>query len=360
MSEIKQTVRFFGRIFEDIDLNANFFNWTCSGFEFAFFGTCLEAELIAFESNFEMLAPKPMWPWVAVFLDDEEEPVSRFIVSKEKDWYTLFKSDVTENHRIKVVKLTENNMGKLGITKMKVKGEVSSPKIKALTCKLEFIGDSITCGYGNEAEHRDDLFEPKEENGWVSYGALVARQMNAEYRSVSMSGISVSHGSWEEKPYRMPSMDEIYEYADRLYEERRGRNSHFKKWDFSSYATDFIIVNLGTNDVNAIKLAKDKKAEEQLFEQKYINFLKKIREMNGSKAIIYCTLGPLDYYLYDNIKRSVDSYQQQSNDIRIHCFKYGGVLQPEEGYGAVGHPSTKTHLRMSKELSAELHKWLEI
>jgi hypothetical protein len=90
-----------------------------------------------------------------------------------------------------------------------------------------------------------------------------------------------------------------------------------------------------------------------------MRFLKNVRRLNGSETIICCTLGPLDYYLYDNICRAVDCYKQQTKDYRIHCFKYGGVIQWEEGFGAVGHPAAKTHLRMGKELSNKLRELLE-
>ena len=36
---------------------------------------------------------------------------------------------------------------------------------------MEFIGDSITCGFGNEAPHRDSLFDTGEENGWDTWAA---------------------------------------------------------------------------------------------------------------------------------------------------------------------------------------------
>lgn len=354
-SELKDTVYYFGRIIEDKQLEANFFNWTCSGFEIEFIGTYLEVELLAFGSDNVPPETGKNWPWVGLFIDDEEEPVNRFEACKEKDWYTLFKSEVAEKHKIKIVKLSENSMGKVGMAKFKLEGEIAAPLKKSPSFKLEFIGDSITCGYGNEVEDRDAPFLTKEENGWNTYGAITSRLLNAEYHIVSMSGISVSKGSIENMPL---AMDEVYEYTDRLYEERIGKSSDFQKWDFTSYVPDAIIINLGTNDVNAVKLATDKKTEEQLFEENYMRFLKNVRRLNGPEAIICCTLGPLDYYLYDNIHMVVDSYKQQTKDSRIHSFKYGGVIQWEEGVGAVGHPTAKTHLRMSKELSFRLSELL--
>jgi hypothetical protein len=357
-TEIRDRVRLFGRVYEDAELGAVFFNWTCSGFELDFHGTRLEGRFLALETEFETrpgAGAQTFWPWIAVFLDDGVEPYRRFEVGGRDERHVLFESETPEKHRLKVVKLSENFMGKSGLAGLRADGEISAPSPVAPACRIEFIGDSITCGYGNEAEDRDAPFMPAQQNGWMTYAALACRELNAECQMVSMSGISVSQPTFE-TPFKLPSMDELYAYTDRLHETRRGKQSGFAEWDFGSFRPDAIVINLGTNDVNAVKLAEDKSKEEDAFERNYIRFLREVRRRNGPEPVIYCTLGPLDYYLYDRIVRAAAGYAQETGDTRIRCFKWGGVVQWEEGYGAVGHPSVKTHLRMGKELCGKLRE----
>ena len=40
---------------------------------------------------------------------------------------------------------------------------------------IEFIGDSYTCGYGNEGKSREEHFRYETENNYLTYGALTAR-----------------------------------------------------------------------------------------------------------------------------------------------------------------------------------------
>ena len=83
-----------------------------------------------------------------------------------------------------------------------------------------------------------------------------------------------------------------------------------------------------------------------------------MRRLNGPRAQIFCTLGPLEYYLYDNIKTVVEEYKRDTGDQRVKCFKLIGVNLETEGWGAISHPSMKTHLRLGRELAARLRPLL--
>lgn len=89
---------------------------------------------------------------------------------------------------------------------------------------------------------------------------------------------------------------------------------------------------------------------EQRFEEEYRKFLCDLRRVYGEKTWILCTLGPLDYFLYENIKRVIQDYASESEDGRVRCFKFLKVRM-SEGIGASNHPTVKTHLRMGRELA---------
>jgi len=364
---ILRDISFFGRTLYDERTEAFFFNWTGSGFEVVFEATKLEVLLLALESN---NSPEgALWPCVSVFLDEGQEPVQELFLNQSVCHCTLFESDSPERHRIRVVKRSENDKGKVGISDIAIEGVFLPAEANRKRLRLEFIGDSISCGFGNEAAEREGLYFPMEQNGLSSYSAITATLLDADYHNISISGISLCMPFDPDFRLEIPgtnglsikvkSMEDYYEYTDRALEEYCGKIREFTKWDFQRFQPDAILINLGTNDSYRIKAAKDPIAEIAHFERQYTAFIRRIRQLNGPNPVIGCTLGPMDYFLYDNIVEAVRSYKNETNDERIFCYKFGGIYPIMEGFGAGDHPSVKTHLRMGQELDAQLRLWLQ-
>ena len=57
--------------------------------------------------------------------------------------------------------------------------------------KIEFIGDSMTCGYGVETMDEKEGFSDETENHYYTYAALTARALNAQHVVVARSGIGI-------------------------------------------------------------------------------------------------------------------------------------------------------------------------
>lgn len=365
--EILSGISFFGRTIIDKQAGAVFFNWSGSGFELCFKGKRLDVYLRAIETVFP---PEGiLWPWISVFVDDVDTPLSEVAIDRPGQRVTLFSSDVSEKHNIKVVKRTENDKGKAGVIGFEFDGELLPPERGKSRYCLEFIGDSITCGFGNEARHRDDLFFTKEENGLLAYGAITAKLLGAEYNSICVSGIPLCMPldpmfrleipGFPDLDIKQKAMEDCYEYTDRLYEEACGKDGDYSVWDFSAYKPDAIVINLGTNDSYRIKASAGKADEERHFESRYKDFIYKVRRLNGPDPVICCTLGSMDYYLYDNILKAAEEYKNNTGDKKIFCYKFGGIFPPREGFGAQDHPSVRTHQRMGMELSEKLREWLK-
>lgn len=355
VSDCKDKLSFIGRTFEKTKQDVIFFNWTCSGMEFEFTGKYLLAEFFVYSSvefdGFTPNAPKRIiWPWIAVFLDDEEEPFRRIEINRERDTRLIFSSERAETHKIKILKISENAKGKTGIRSFLMDGDIN-PIRQDTRNKLyiEFIGDSITCGFGNETAERDRLFYSGEENGWMSHAAVAARKMSADYGIISVSGITAGHGIGKVKWPLVP-MTELYPYTDRLLEESMDKVKSFTAWDFKIRTPDIIVINLGTNDSSLISMENDDKKGQENFKSNYYGFLEDIRKLNGPKPIIICALGPLDYYLYSDIEMTAAKFSSDRSDHNIRCFRYGKI-KLEEGFGACGHPSMATQLRMGSELA---------
>ncbi len=99
--------------------------------------------------------------------------------------------------------------------------------------KIEFFGNSITCGYAiNDKVH--DSPNGYYENNYDAYAAITARHFNAQYHCTSKSGIGIIV-SWF--PLIMPEMYDRLDPTDSA-----------SKWDFSKYTPDLVVINLLQND----------------------------------------------------------------------------------------------------------------
>ena len=201
------------------------------------------------------------------------------------------------------------------------------------------------------------VFRTIEENGWTSYAALAARELGYEFSMISESGISSARP--EHPMFPMHAMEDIYAYTDELYDKKYGREP--EKWDFVKNHNDIVVINLGTNDSNPIRFYRDFneiEAMEKWFHVRYKEFVKQVRELNGPDTYIMCGLGSMDYYLYHHIKEVVNEIKQETGDENICSFEFIPINVMFEGYGAMGHPSAKTHARMGKELANYVRKFV--
>ena len=338
------------------------FNWTCSGFTFRFKGSVLRVTIRSVENQmpaFPGFPENPIeYPCIGAVGEDGESLICRYECREKEASYELFSGDPGE-HLLRLVKLSEGSRGQAGLVSLWTDGELLPADLQEKPVKIEFVGDSITCGYGNECPNMNEHFNPNEENGWMTYGAIAARAVGAEFNMISYSGISTALPEHSRFPFHMPSMEELYAYTDRDVQEKFGLEP--EAWDFAANKKDIVLLNLGTNDVNPIRFAPDRQTaarEEAHFVKKYGEFLKKVRALNGPDTLILSVLGPMDYYLYDRIREAVDAYQKETGDEKIRTFKFIGINLMSEGFGADGHPSMKTHVRIGAQLGEILKEIL--
>lgn len=357
VNELNGKVETLGRtLLVQEEEQALYFNWTMSGFRIAFEGTKLEGRFKGIPMN---MTGDLEDPYIAVRLDDKDTLEQRIRLTEGVQWVTLFEDPAGGRHTLEVLKLSENARGKAALLELRVEGHVEDAPEDERDL-IEFVGDSITCGYGNEAPGRDAPFLPQEENGFISYAALTARALNMKPQLVSVSGITVAVDRSRPAPFpfKMPAMEELYPFADRLTEEKfYGDDVAEEKltpWNFEENRPKILVLNLGTNDVNIYKMGKDLSKARAFFHEHYRKFIETFRRLNGPDTYILCVLGTLDYYLYDEIRDIVNEYIFDTKDERIECFKFIPVLQWSENYGAVGHPSAKTHERMARELAEKI------
>ena len=150
--------------------------------------------------------------------------------------------------------------------------------------QLEFLGDSITCGYGLWSTPRQGSachqFSVRSEDNWMTYGPVTARHFGARVHVESWSGKGLLKNAGDSV---IPSVDPLPIYFNRTV-----ATQSRPLWSFDRYVPQAVIINLGTNDYSGPPYP----TQEQ-FEEAYHQFLATIREAYGSQTIFFLVCGPM-------------------------------------------------------------------
>jgi lysophospholipase L1-like esterase len=271
--------------------------------------------------------------------------------------YTVFQSDTNENVTVRIIKLSEAAMSTVGIEGITVDATRGIKPTTENLHKIEFIGDSITCGYGVDDENELHPFSTATEDVTKAYAYQTAQALQANYSMVSYSGYGIITG------YTETDQKLISHLVPDYYEKVGKSEGRFDgilepqsiSWDFNKFVPDLIVINLGTNDDSYTKDDADRQAE---YAERYVEFLKLVRQ-NNSHAVLLCTLGIMGDRLYPYVEQAVSDYTQETGDTNIAAMRFDGQLAAD-GYGADWHPSKVTHHKAAEKLIAqikELMKW---
>jgi len=275
--------------------------------------------------------------YAMVWIDGEAG--AKFRLNSKDDFYTLAEGLEQGEHTVEVVRITECNFGLTHFN-----GFVLNKGAKALEWKdahkrkIEFIGDSITCGYGVEANDPNLHFDAATENFCLGYSALAARELDADYLVVSRSGIGIVRnydGPFEGSDNTMP---EVYPHTFYLQSK--------PDWDYTLFTPDVVCINLGTNDFSTSGVNVDK------FVSSYVDFAKMILT-RYPEAKLMLIQGPMNNSedLKDALTLVVNQLSKAFPE-RVSYFELSA--QGSVGLGADYHPNRA----QSKINAAELSKSL--
>lgn len=319
--------------------SVRYLSWSCSGVEFVFNGTQLSADLWT-DWTFDEPWKEIFQPWAAVFVNGEPEPRKRFPLKEGTNSYVLYESDREEEAVIRFAKLSEAAFSKMSIVSISADGELRPAEPKAR--RMEFIGDSITCGFGIESKSAEDNFRTAEENSDITYAALTAKAFGADFNLISWSTIGVWSSDTKDgtrnDSWIMPM---IYDAADVGIEGVTDRTP----WDFGSFVPHVIVVNLGTNDESYTKDIPERQEE---FSAAYGKFIADVRKNNPSSYIV-CALGMMGAELFSAVEKAVS----ELSDGKIFAFELDGQLEAD-GTGSGGHPNGVTHKKAAEKLIGKI------
>ncbi|UEG52077.1 GDSL-type esterase/lipase family protein [Mucilaginibacter daejeonensis] len=320
-----------GRV--DVKADSTMLSWSGNGFDISFEGSELKA----------MLKDETGSNTYNVVIDGAIS--NKLLIGQYKSWYTLAEGLPVGKHTLQLFKLTEWGMGRswfYGLSTGAQTRVLAAPAPRKH--KVEFYGNSITCGYAILDTAGKDRGTAQFEDNWQSYAAITARHFNADYSCIARSGIGVLI-SWF--PLIMPEMYDRLDATD--------PNSH---WDFKKYTPDLVVINLFQNDSWLVKQPENPQFKarfgtqaptaEKIIEA-YEVFVKNIRKQYP-KAHIICALGSMDATRPGSVWPGyVEKAVARSKDPNISTLMFPYKNTP-------GHPSASEQIAMAEQLIAHVAK----
>lgn len=316
-------------------------DWTYSGFSFR---ADLQGEL-----KMKLSPAKPQEgyaqnSYVLAILDGEEPTADqveeRRVRINKSGVYTLLTDVPAGVHDIRLVKLTEPQLGILNFEGLTLDGQLMDLPEENDRLTIEFIGDSITSGLGNLWGSSDGAIQDNllYQDGYHAYEAVTARRLDADFQVVSLSGWGIA-GGWTDDPADS-AMKNAYPYTSYY------RNHTSQKWDFSRFRPEVVVINLGTNDAGIPSAPSSEEITKEA-----ANLLKMVADNNPGARI---------YWAYGMMGRS----PKVENAIKagISEFKEAGggevtyVELPQNQLGGGGHPNVAGHKAAGKVLADAIEK----
>lgn len=262
-----------------------------------------------------------------IFIDDCDIPSSILILNKETADYMVATFNDDDIHKIAIVKITEAAMSYARFNEINISGGdlLALPLIEDERVKVEFLGDSITCGYGVHGLP-DSEYHIKDEDGLYTYAHLTTKTLNLNARYFCVSGFGV-FAKYDGD--RDGIISKVYPYTNYFIDETI-------TFDHKEFVPDLYVINLGTNDsrhIHNLEVARG-------FVNNYIELLLTLKRYSPDAKIL-CTCGTLCNNVFSYIIEAVNKAKKIGlTNLYLLEFPYHNVL--EDGM-ASGHPSIKTH-----------------
>lgn len=193
---------------------------------------------------------------------------------------------------------------------------------------IEFIGDSITCGYGvieGATSDSANVGTYKYCDATSAFAYLTAEKLDADWRIEGVSGAGMVSG------YTSYTVPEIY------YTHTWTRNKT-KQYDFASERVpDVIVINLGTND-------QSKSSNAEAFKTAVKTFVTTIREKYGKDIPIVWAYGMMNDAMNTHVKSVFESLGGAANG-------YYTLKLTQNKKGGNGHPNAAGQIKAAEELT---------
>lgn len=281
--------------------------------------------------------------YVAVELN--KEYVGRFRIKKDTLKFPLPKSDST--NLLTVYKETEASNGIVIFSGLRAQ-KIEKPT-EETRAKIEFIGDSITCGMG--ADTSEIACEAGEwydqHSAYMAYGPRVARALDVDFEVNCVSGMGM-YRNWNDED--QPVMQDVYPYLHLNGEE--GKRAETSKKD----APQIVSIALGTNDLSlgdGIKQRGDFDAEK--FKANYLGFVKSIFNRYPETKIALVSSPMAGEEEGKQLNKILNDIKEELANEPIEVFEF----EKMNAGGCTGHPDVEDHRIMAEKLIPFYRQLLE-
>lgn len=328
---------------------ARWFTFSAGKIEFEFYGTAVSLDVLG-DFTSENPEDRARQSHIAIELDGER--VVDTLIATKNNTFEILKDEGQEPawHTVSFTKLSELNQSSCAVTGITATcgGDIRPTQNKDLY--IEFIGDSLTCGYGVLGPGPEEPFLTETEDVTLTHVAICANELNADYSVAANSGFGVFSGACDGDEKNLqdllpPIYDKLAVSAGQYGCEDESTNVYNRTREF-----DVCVINLGTNDGtythpwNVNRVPYEDRVEE--FFHAYKEFLTHVREMNPDAKIV-CAHGLMDTVLGPTVKKAVEEYKNETGDTQV----YYTNLPTSLTYGSGYHPSKQGQEAAGKKLA---------
>jgi Carbohydrate esterase 2 N-terminal/GDSL-like Lipase/Acylhydrolase family len=355
------------------------------------------------------------------FVVDDLPPATRHLTVKKdasgnptdepEENYDIVGLDPSKVHEITIYKNTEAQKGAVEFKGFDLNGGTLLPPTRRPR-RIEFIGDSIVCGYGNEGKNATCPFEiklreaknaagrtipvtlPLTENQYLAFTSITARALDADAVTVCWSGkgayqnykdryvIDEKTGDFVREDGKLKLDEDSLQTMPKLWLERTVGSDDTTKWDFAQEKPEekpqVVFISLGTNDFSRdsepppsdpTKLAGDnvpddtmtKPEEREKFFQAYFDLVKNVRERRPD-AHIFLAVPPMvtDQYPIDDARKYIRNTLLRivAEQAKVGDRKVYQMDLVEQGFryglGCDYHPNLEVHRIMADQLTGAI------
>ncbi|MBE6763079.1 MAG: hypothetical protein E7553_01800 [Ruminococcaceae bacterium] len=295
--------------------NALAFDWTDSGLLFRFSGNRITLHFDAPALSQQL--------YIVACLDGI---TGRLLVCEASTDITLC-ADTDGEHRFYFVRCNEIlDAVPMVLTGITIEGD--HPSLKTAPSlpdrRLLFIGDSITCGFGNLANDPQPRFVTVEQDGTQTYAALAAKHFGAQAHFVCISGRGIARNCDNAD---LPLIPDFFDQTS---------ISDPSPWDHTQYQPDVIVINAGTNDT----AGEADPVDVDIFKAKLCEFATHLLTVYPNSKLLWC-YGMMATDLYDPIKEALESLQSD----RVEFLFFKTIYAMDNEIGACSHPNLRAHYR---------------
>ena len=328
-----KTLEFVGR-YSKTSSSSYALAWSGSTIKTAFVGTQLAATFKTNTSDYG-------YDYLQIYIDGERVETPLAITTTSSKYYIAKDLDFGY-HYVEIVKRVDAPHTCITFEGFDYRDGVAAPPPANKARTIEFIGDSITAGWGNLASASSAAYTNSETDATKSYGYLIAQSLNADAILLGMSGGGVAlnnNGTTGRIPVYWASKAYTYDTTS---------------VDFANTkAPDVVVINAGTNDTSSGKATEDN------FKTAYKALVNDVRSKYPD-AFILCTIGSMTTAPYDWIEAVVNELitEQSETAENIASYKIQVSIYGDGMKGGQGHPSAACHEIMAEEITTVLKEKL--